>query len=274
MSGVSSSPHRGGLFTYSQFLFTSFLDSFIEKDLFEGCTATEVPTSYLQKENFVKEFTVGINPWFTSRYVRKAWRGTSIFASRRPVVEHRRFLANRSRRFYIPLPANELWMMKLSTRYWSKLKIFWTIDRLPQSGTTHKTYRCGVDTGNVSHQNAGLFTTCWCFHRSGWLSSFMAISAIAWWLLLEKTGEGVSSSTPTSSEVLKTLQKSSETNTKRADWPKALVSDTFADRNNIVRRVRVRTASFSFLHDVRKLLFRDHWSMSCPVYLFSLLAFV
>ena len=45
-------------------------------------------------------------------------------------------------------------------------------------------------------------------------------------------------------------------------------------RNNIVRKVRVRTASFSFLHDVRKLLFRDHWSMSCPVYLFSLLAFV
>jgi len=44
-----------------------------------------------------------------------------------------------------------------------------------------------------------------------------------------------------------------ETNTKRGDWPKALVTDTFADRDNIVRRVRVRTANCSFMRDVRKL---------------------
>ena len=44
-----------------------------------------------------------------------------------------------------------------------------------------------------------------------------------------------------------------ETNTKRGDWPKALVTDTFAGRDNIVRRVRVRTANSSFMRDVRKL---------------------
>jgi len=48
------------------------LDSFIEEDLSERGTATEVPTSYSPKENFVREFAVGINPRFTSHYVRKA----------------------------------------------------------------------------------------------------------------------------------------------------------------------------------------------------------
>ena len=44
-----------------------------------------------------------------------------------------------------------------------------------------------------------------------------------------------------------------ETNTKLGDWPKALVTDTFADRDNIVRRVRVQTANSSFMRGVRKL---------------------
>jgi len=44
-----------------------------------------------------------------------------------------------------------------------------------------------------------------------------------------------------------------ETNSKRGVWPKALVTDTFPDKDGVVRRVRVRTANSSFLRDVRKL---------------------
>jgi len=51
------------------------LDSLIEGALSERCTATEVPTSYSPKE-LREEPAVGINPRFTSRYVRKAWSGT------------------------------------------------------------------------------------------------------------------------------------------------------------------------------------------------------
>ena len=92
-------------------------------------------------------------------------------------------------------------------------------------------------------------------------------------LLLEKMGKGVSTPTPTSSEMVKTLKKSSRwrcrssTNTKRGDWPKALVTDTFADRDNIVRRVRVRTANSSIMRDVRTRPFRGDRIMRCRAYL-------
>jgi len=113
---------------------------------------------------------------------------------------------------------SELWTMKLSTRYWSKLKIFWTIDRYPSQRPS--TGLIGVDTGVASHRNAGFLPTCWCLYRSRCFSSLMAICAIACWLPLEKMGWGVSSSTPTSSEVVKTLQKSSRWRWRFYAWNK------------------------------------------------------
>jgi len=41
-----------------------------------------------------------------------------------------------------------------------------------------------------------------------------------------------------------------DTNSKRGVWPKALVTDTFPDKDGVARRVRVRTANSSFLRDL------------------------
>ena len=42
-------------------------------------------------------------------------------------------------------------------------------------------------------------------------------------------------------------------NCKRGSWPKALVTEAFPDNDNIVRNVRVKTATASYDRDVRKL---------------------
>jgi len=37
-------------------------------------------------------------------------------------------------------------------------------------------------------------------------------------------------------------------------WPKAIITDVYPDRDNVVRRVRIRTASDqTFMRDVRKI---------------------
>ena len=42
-------------------------------------------------------------------------------------------------------------------------------------------------------------------------------------------------------------------NTKRSCWPKAVVEETFPDKDDLVRRARVRTACSSLTRDIRKL---------------------
>nr|XP_039272262.1 uncharacterized protein LOC120346563 [Styela clava] len=46
-------------------------------------------------------------------------------------------------------------------------------------------------------------------------------------------------------------------NTKRGLWPKGIIRETFPDSNGHVRRVRVDTASSSFIRDIRKLCFLE-----------------
>jgi len=55
------------------------LDSFIEGNLFERCTATEVPTSYSRKENFVKGFALVSIP--DSRVTTSERRGVALQSS-------------------------------------------------------------------------------------------------------------------------------------------------------------------------------------------------
>jgi len=40
---------------------------------------------------------------------------------------------------------------------------------------------------------------------------------------------------------------------KRGSWPKAIVTETFPDSDNVVRRVRVKTVASTYVRDVRKL---------------------
>ncbi|XP_077965512.1 uncharacterized protein LOC144411797 [Styela clava] len=48
-----------------------------------------------------------------------------------------------------------------------------------------------------------------------------------------------------------------DVNTKRGLWPKGIIRETFPDSNGHVRRVRVDTASSSFIRDIRKLCFLE-----------------
>jgi len=228
----------------------------------------QLPT---RRKNFVKEFTVGINPRFTSRYVRKAWSGTSITPSTRRVGERGRFSLNRSRRFCIPLaPVSELYSMKLSTCYWSKLNI---LNNRPLTPVNDHPLDLSVLTpeslltGTLdSCLPADVFIEADGFRRS-W-QSVQLLADCFWkrWVkedlpLLQHRQKWLKPSNLRVGDVV--LMR--ETNTKRGDWPKALVTDTFAHRD-IVRRVRVRIANSLFMRDVRTLPFRGDIIMRCRTY--------
>jgi len=44
-----------------------------------------------------------------------------------------------------------------------------------------------------------------------------------------------------------------EEDSKRGSWPKAIVTATFPDSDDVVRRVRVKTVASTYVRDVRKL---------------------
>ena len=166
-----------------------------------------------------RELCEGVRRWNQSQ-IHKSLRQKGVEwhfnpPSRRPVGERGRFPLNRSRRFCIPLPVSELWTMKLSTHYWSKLKMFWTIDRLHQSETTHGTNQCW-------HRHR--------FSTERWTFAYLLMSISKQMVFVahgdlcncfwKRWVKGVSTSTPTSSEAVKTLKKSSRWRCRSYAWNK------------------------------------------------------